>query len=151
MKKQYTVLAIIVALILGMGVSCAYHCWKNKVAVVDLSAVVAQSSIVRELKQEKITAEQEILQWLQESQKAVNDETDTEKQEALLKQYREEFAAKKEVIAQHYVQKLHEAESSINKIISDKAKQEGYSLVLAKGLTVYGGDDITKDIVEAVK
>lgn len=151
MKKLYVIPSIIVALALGFGIGCVYHCEKNKIAVIDLPAVVSQSSKVTELKKEKNTAEKEIRKWLNESQKAVNDEKDKEKQEELLKQYREDFAVKRQEIAQSYLEKLRDAEESINKIISDEAQKKGYSMVLTKGLTVYGGDDITQDVIKAVK
>ena len=39
----------------------------------------------------------------------------------------------------------------INKTIETKAKALGYNLVFAKGVVLYGADDITAELVKAIK
>ena len=52
---------------------------------------------------------------------------------------------------QEYAEKLKALDSSISQQINDKAKADGYDLVLSKGIVLYGGKDITSEIIKVVK
>lgn len=151
MNKKYAIGAICVALLFGFWLGCFRCCHKSKIAVVDITTIVQNSEQVKALKEEQNTKAQELATWLQNAQNAVKNETDKSKQEDLLKQYNAEFAAKKQTIATEYAQKLQDIDNNITKTISDKAKKEGYQLVIAKNLVIYGGKDITDTILEIVK
>ena len=66
-------------------------------------------------------------------------------------QYDAEFAKKKEAIAKNYQTKLQEIDKSITATIASQAKLKGYDMVITKGTVLYGGDDITQDIIKVVK
>ena len=51
----------------------------------------------------------------------------------------------------NYAEKLKAIDKNINAIIAEQAKAKGYDMIIAKGVVVYGGDDITADVVKAVK
>ena len=151
MKKQYVIPAVIAALFIGLGAGCACCCYKNKIAVIDVATVVSKSQQVSDLKNEQAAKIREITLWLQQAQENLKNEKDEKKQEELLKQYNEEFAAKRAAIAQDYAERLRATEESINKTIADEAKKNGYKLVLAKAITLYGGDDITEEVAKVIK
>ena len=50
-----------------------------------------------------------------------------------------------------YAEKLRALDESISKQINDKAKADGYDIVLSKGIVLYGGNDITEEIVKIIK
>jgi Skp family chaperone for outer membrane proteins len=58
---------------------------------------------------------------------------------------------KREKIETDYAQKLKQIDASISQQIEQQAKAKGYNLVLSKGIVLFGGDDITNDIIKVVK
>ena len=58
---------------------------------------------------------------------------------------------KKEKIELEYASKLKAIDASISKQIETQAKAQGYDVVLSKGVVLYGGKDITSEIVKVVK
>lgn len=148
MKKTSILLALVATLTLGLCTACKFQ---TKVAVVDLAAVVSNSEQVKALQAEQNAKAQELTKWLQDAQATVNKQKDEEKKNALLQQYNAEFAQKREALAQQYAAALQKVDASITETIANEAKKLGYTLVLAKGATIYGGDDITEKVAKVVK
>ena len=73
------------------------------------------------------------------------------KRKALEDKYNAELNSKREVIEKDYAKKLGDIDKSITTIISNKAKAEKYDLVLAKGIVIYGGTDITALVKQNIK
>lgn len=145
MKK--TLSLILTALILGTGVAMA----EQKIAVVDVPAVVAKSAQVQALKKEQQTKIQDLEKWLKTAQVDVEKQKTQEGKEKLLKKYNADFAKKKEVIAKDYQARLQAVDKSITDTITTQAKAKGYNMVISKGVVIYGGDDITADVQKVVK
>lgn len=51
----------------------------------------------------------------------------------------------------NYAEQLKAIDESISQQINTKAKADGYDLVLSKGIVLYGGKDITPEIIKIVK
>ena len=152
MKRISVLLMIIVALAIGFSAGYWCRCFINKqLAIVDVAAVVNRSEQVQALKEEQTQKTQELVQWLQKAQNDVKKETNKDKQKALLQKYNEEFTSKAEKMKQEYAGKVQSIEASITKIIVDTAKAKGYKYVVSKGIMLYGGDDITDSVAEAIK
>ena len=151
MNKKYALITIILTLAVGFGLGYCSQCCKKQLAIVDVSAVVNKSAQVQNLKEEQTQKAQELAQWLQNAQNDVKKETDKDKQKALLQQYNEEFASKAETIKQDYAGKVQTLEASITQTIVDTAKAKGYKYVIAKGVMIFGGDDITDEVAKIVK
>ncbi len=124
---------------------------EQKIAVVDVQAVVAKSAQVQALKKEQQTKIQDLEQWLKVAKADVEQQKTNEGKEKLLKKYNADFAKKKEDIVKDYQTRLQAVDKSITETITTIAKAKGYTIVLAKGVVLYGGDDITKDIQKVVK
>ncbi len=124
---------------------------EQKIAVVDVQAVVAKSAQVQALKKEQQTKIQDLEQWLKVAKADVKQQKTNEGKEKLLKKYNADFAKKKEDIVKDYQTRLQAVDKSITETITTIAKAKGYTIVLAKGVVLYGGDDITKDIQKVVK
>jgi len=146
--KKFLSLAI-TAVILGSSFMCAAQA--QKVAVVDVQAVVAKSAQVQALKKEQQTKMQDLEKWLKTAQADVQKQQSKEGKEKLLKKYNADFAKKKEAIAKDYQAKLKEIDKSITSTIETQAKAKGYDMVISKGVVVFGGDDITADVQKVVK
>ena len=145
MKK--TLSLVLTALILGTGIATA----EQKIAVIDVPAIVAKSAQVQALKKEQQGKMQDLEKWLKTAQADVEKQKTQEGKEKLLKKYNVEFAKKKEAIAKDYQTRLQAVDKSITDTISATARAKGYTMVISKGVVVYGGDDITADVQKVVK
>ena len=145
MKKVLSL--TLMALILGSGIATA----EQKIAVVDVQAVVSKSAQVQALKKEQQAKITDLEKWLKTAQADVEKQKTQEGKEKLLKKYNAEFAKKKEAIAKDYAARLQAVDKSITDTISTQAKLKGYNMVISKGVVVYGGDDITADVQKVVK
>ena len=145
MKKVLSL--TLMALILGSGIAMA----EQRIAVVDVQAVVSKSAQVQALKKEQQAKMQDLEKWLKTAQTDVEKQQTKEGKEKLLKKYNAEFAKKKEAIAKDYAARLQAVDKSITETISTTAKTKGYNMVISKGVVVYGGDDITADVQKSVK
>jgi len=123
----------------------------QKIAVVDVQAVVAKSAQVAALKREQQTKISELEKWLRSAQADVQKQQTKEGKEKLLKKYNADFATKKEAIAKDYQLKLQAVDRSITETITTKARAMGYDMVISKSMVIMGGDDITAEIQKIVK
>ena len=122
-----------------------------KVAVVDVQKVVANSSQVKALKDEQKKKGQELTKFIETAKNNITKETDEKKRKSLEEKYNKEFQSKREAIAKNYETKLLAIDKNISTVIDENAKANGYNLVLAKGVVLSGGTDITEEITKAVK
>lgn len=122
-----------------------------KVAVVDVPEVVASSSQVQALKKEQQAKAQDMIKYIEKARKDVAATTDENKKKSLEEKYNKELISKREAIEKEYTTKLQAIDKSISAKITETAKANNYDIVLAKGVVLYGGTDITADLVKAVK
>lgn len=155
MKKEFKFLAVgLSAFALGMsinsfalsGVPANY-----KVAVVDVQKVVSQSKQVNALNNEQQVKMKSLITFIETARKNVAKEKDPKKKKALEDKYNKELDAKKSAIEKEYVTKLKNIDANISNVISAQAKTGSYNLVLAKGVVLFGGEDITDAVAKAVK
>ena len=146
MKK----LLVTTLLLATMGITNAAMA-DTRIAVVDVPAVVNKSAQVQALKKEQQTKMQDLEKWLKTVRADVEKQKTQEGKEKLVKKYDAEFAKKKEAIAKNYQTKLQAIDKSITETIANQAKLKGYDMVITKGTVLYGGDDITQDIMKVVK
>lgn len=153
MNKKFISIALF-AFILGLstsnfaisGVPANY-----KVAVVDVQKVVTSSKQVANLKSEQAKKMEEMKNMINKAQADIAKETDKAKKEALVKKYENDLSYVKNTNDKNYSKKLAEIDKSISKTIQTESKKAGYDLVLAKGVVLYGGTDITDSISKIVK
>lgn len=122
-----------------------------KFAVVDVSKVVASSAQVKALKAEQQKKASELMQYIEKARKDVAAVTDEKKKKALEDKYNKELQAKRANLEKEYTAKLTAIDSSISKTIEAQAKAKNYSMVFTKGIVLYGGDDITAEVIKVVK
>ena len=122
-----------------------------KVAIIDVPQVVASSAQVQALKKDQEAKAKEITTYIEKARKDVAATTDEKKKKALEDKYTKDLLTKRNTIEKDYATKLQEIDKNISAKIETKAKADGYNLVLAKSVVLYGGNDITQDMVKAVK
>lgn len=122
-----------------------------KVAVVDVQKVVASSAQVKNLQAEQNKKGQELAKFIETAKANIQKEKDEKKRKALEEKYNKEFQTKRADIIKNHEAKTKEIDKNITAIIDAKAKANGYNLVLAKGVVLSGGTDITDEIAKQLK
>ncbi|MCI1274041.1 MAG: OmpH family outer membrane protein [Clostridiaceae bacterium] len=121
------------------------------VAVVDVQRVVASSAQVAALKKDQEAKAKDLIAFVEKARKDVTATTDEKKKAALEDKYNKELNTKKAAIDKTYAEKLQAIDTSISSQIGTIAKNNGYNVVLAKGVVLFGGTDITDTVIKAVK
>ena len=145
MKKSLLFLA---AALIFSGLSAFAE---DSIAVVDLQQIVSNSSQVKALKQEHNKKVSDLDKILVNARGEIANETDQAKILMLEDKYMKEFASKKEALERDYNNRLSAIEKNIKNEITKKAQKDGYDYVFSKSVVLYGGKDITNEIVNNIK
>ncbi len=122
-----------------------------KIAVVDIQKVVGASSQVKALRNSQEAKNKELARFIKNAQADINKQTDANKKKSLAAQYEKQLKTKREANLKEYSAKLKAADANITAAIGKKATEMGYTIVLPKSAVVYGGDDITAEIMKVIK
>lgn len=151
MKKYYPyIVTVIVACFLSVALNCLC-CHGTKIAVIDINKVVEQSKDVKALQQAQQQKSQELQKWVESVKAEVAKADNKQKKDELTKKYDAEFMAKYQALQKEYSEAVQKLEAEITKTIENKAKADGYRIVLAKSTVLTGGKDITDEVIELVK
>mgnify|MGYP001154365535 CR=1 FL=1 len=123
----------------------------DKIAVVDLQQIVSNSSQVKALKQEHSKKISDLDKILVNARGEIANETDQAKVLLLEDKYMKEFASKKEALERDYNNRLSAIEKNIKSEITKKAQKDGYDYVFAKSVVLFGGKDITGELLNNIK
>ena len=153
MNNKFRLLVVAVStFVIGLSLSnFAMSDVTTKIAVVDVQAVVNSSSQVAALKKEQETKAKDIVAFIEKARKDVAATKDVKKKQTLEEKYNKELNAKKTAMDKNYATKLEAIDKTISTHIASQAKAGGYDIVLAKGVVLYGGSDITEAVKKAVK
>ena len=150
-SKVMSIGCLVLGLVLGSSNFAMSNMPSQKIAVVDVPAIVTKSAQVKALKDEQAKKAQDLAKWLETVNADVKKQPTEANKQKLLKKYNEELAKKKEANTKEYTKKLAAIDASISSTIAAQAKAKGYDIVLAKSTVLYGGDDITAEIAKIVK
>lgn len=148
MKKNFGLFALTIAIIGALSFNSAMA---QNIAIVDVPQVVNASKQVQSLKKEQQNKADEIVKFIEKARKDVASITDANKKKAAEEKYTKELQTKKEKMDKDYAEKLKAIDASISKQIEAQAKAQGYDVVLSKGIVLFGGKDITADVIKVVK
>ena len=124
---------------------------EDDVAVVDLSRIVENSAQVKQLKQEHAKKIAELDKIIVNARGEIANESDPAKVLLLEDKYMKEFNRNREALEKDYNFKLSVIEKNIKDEISKKAQKDGYDYVFAKSVVLYGGKDITNELLNNIK
>lgn len=153
MYKKFHI-AVIVALAFGLGYSVnniAISDTTPKVAVVDATKIVANSSAVKNLRAEQEKKMKEMQTTIEKARTEISKETDSAKIAQLQEKYRNQINQQKIALDTDYNNKLTQIDTDIRNAVVEKAKSMNYDLVLPKNIVFFGGDDITDVIAKDIK
>lgn len=143
MKKTLLILAIMTSV---SGVFAG-----ENIAVVDLQQIVSNSSQVKQLKGDHSKKMAELDKILINARGEISNEKDPAKVLLLEDKYMKEFSSKKEALERDYNSKLSAIEKNIKNEITKKAQKDNYDYVFAKSVVLYGGKDITGELLNSIK
>ena len=153
MKKSfYVVAAAVIAFALGYSFNnSAISDTTPKVAVVDASELIANSSSVKALKAEQEKKVVEMQKTLEKARADIAKESDPAKIAELQEKYRKQINDQKLELDNDYNSRMTKIDTDIKGVIAEKAKSMNYDLVLPKNIVLFGGDDITGVFAEDIK
>ena len=153
MKKNiYIAVFVAAAFVLGYSVNnIAISDTTPKVAVIDATKIVANSSAVKALKAEQEMKVKDIQSTLEKAKAEISKETDPAKIAAIEEKYRTQINNQKIALDTEYNQKLTKIDNEIRATVVEKARNLNYDLVLPKNIVYFGGDDITDVIAKDIK
>lgn len=151
MNKNLGLLVTALAVIGCLSFGTTAQAKDFSVAIVDVPQVVSSSAQVQALKKEQQAKAEELVKFIENARKDVASITDADKKKAAEDKYNKELQTKKEKIETEYAAKLKSIDASISKQIEVQAKAQGYDLVLSKGIVLFGGKDITSEIIKIIK
>ena len=145
------VVAISVGVLIMLQVSAFAAPEAQKIAVIDLQKVVSASPQVKALRASRETKNKEIANLVKAAQTEISKQKDNNSKKVVAEKYEKQIKAKKEANNKEYTTKLQAADKSINEQIAKKATELGYTMVLPKASVVFGGDDITDQVIKGIK
>ena len=123
----------------------------EKIGVVDLQQLVANSSQVKQLKAEHSKKIAELDKILVNARGEISNEKDPAKVLLIEDKYMKEFNTKKDALENDYNNRLSAIEKNIKSEIAKKAQKDGYDYIFAKSVVLHGGKDITSEIIGNIK
>ncbi|OGH99182.1 MAG: hypothetical protein A2039_09265 [Candidatus Melainabacteria bacterium GWA2_34_9] len=123
----------------------------SNIAVVDIQEIVRNYDKINTLKENQKSKLLELKKFVEDVRKKLTEEKDTTKKKNLEATYNKELQDRKKAINTEYQKQLAEIDKSITTVINNLAKSNNYDFVLVKNNVLYGGKDITNDVLKALK
>lgn len=123
----------------------------QKYAVVDVKKVVNSSKSVKALKEERKTQKEAVLKFVKDGNAQVDAEKDPAKKEALKKKLNNDLKYMTNTYDKKYKEGLSDINKEINTDIAKIGQEKKYELILTSDAVLYGGENITNEVIKAVK
>lgn len=144
--------------VLVLGISFVFNSFASSktnsgvnIAVVDINKVIKNYDKVNILKDQQKVKLDELKKFVEDAKKEIVDEKDTTKKKALENKYNKELQDKKKVINTEYEKQLADINKNVTATINNIGKTGNYDLILVKSSVLYGGKDITDDVLKTLK
>lgn len=118
--------------------------------VVDVQWLVSHIKEVQILRQEHQANLVALQQWVKAANAEIAAQNMPEDKNSLIQKYQLELNQKQQAMQQNHLQKVQAVDANLNKLIADVAKKENLDYVFAKGTLVFGGQDITQKVADAM-
>jgi len=154
MKKSLLTL-VLCSFAFGLGFGFNNIAFSNvaasKVAYVDVTKLLSASKALKSAEDARTKQTQEMLKWYDSASADIQKQKTKEGKVALIKKYEAQLTQKKKTIKESYIKKVNEVDKQLDVAISTKAKAMGYDLVFRKDSLIFGGTDITAQVLPSVK
>ena len=118
--------------------------------VVDVQWLVSHIKEVQILRQEHQANLVALQQWVKAANAEIAAQNMPEDKNSLTQKYQLELNQKQQAMQQNHLQKVKAVDANLSKLIADVAKKENLDYVFAKGTLVFGGQDITQKVADAM-
>jgi len=154
MKKNLLTLALC-AFAFGLGFGANNIAFSNvnpaKVAYVNVPKLLAASKALKAAQDAQMKQTKDMLKWYDTASADIQKQTTKAGKDALIKKYEAQSTQKKKTIKDAYAKKVNQVDTQLDTAITTKAKAMGYNLVFRKDALLFGGTDITNEILPLVK
>ena len=154
MKKNLLTLTLCAfAFGLGFGVNniALSDVAPSKVAYVNVAKLLETSKILKAAQDAQIKETKDMLKWYDTASAYIQKQKTEAGKKSLINKYEAQLTKKKNTIKDTYAKKVNEVDKQLSSAIATKAKALGYDLVLRKDSVLFGGTDITAQILPLVK
>lgn len=124
---------------------------EQKYAVVDVKKVVNSSKSVKDLKEERQKQKDAVMKFVKEGNAKVDAEKDAAKKEELKKKLNNDLKFMTNTYDARYKDGLGKINADMSADITKVGQEQKYDLILTTDAVLYGGKNITNEIIKAVK
>jgi outer membrane protein len=154
--KNLSKFALVFVLILATAImfnSLAYSGADNslKIAVVDVKEIAVKYPKVVALQKAQQAKLAGLQKFVDDANREIKNEKDAAKRKQLEAKYKQELAARKKAVDEEYKNQLAEIDKNMMTVVGNIAKTNKYDYVLAKNAVLYGGKNITGDVLKSLK
>ena len=152
-KNLITALMCTFAFALGIGINniAMSDMDSAKIAYVDVNKLISGSNIITNAQKTRENQTKEMLKWYDKASADIQKQQTPDGRQALVKKYEAQLTQKKTAIKDAYSKEIKKADTQMENAISQKAKELGYSLVFRKESLLFGGNDITSQVLPLIK
>ncbi|MBQ3102335.1 OmpH family outer membrane protein [bacterium] len=151
MKKNILILfGFIVSFMLGACAVVNAGAIPIKIATIDVVAIARGSNEVMALRAYENKERQALNAYMQKAKTEVLKEKDKTKQTALQKKHIQTYKNKQNKLQEHVAKKSNAIDKKIYESIKSYADTKGYNLVFSKSALIYGGEDISAEIIKII-
>ena len=155
MKKQF-IFGTCIVMSFAMGLTAGNYAFSDqsagiKIGYVDVAKLIDSSSEIKALKNAQNKKSEELKAWINSAREDVEKQKTKEGQQKLAQKYENDLIKKQESLSKSFQKDLAAIDKNIGNVIKERAKAQGYDVVLNKSAVLYGGDDITTSIQKYIK
>lgn len=123
----------------------------SKIAYVNVGKLLSASKTLAAAEAEREKQTNDMLKWYDKASADIQKQQTEAGKQSLINKYEAQLTQKKKAIKDNYAKKVNAIDKQLDTAISQKAKAMGYDLVLRKDSVLFGGVDITSQILPSVK
>lgn len=142
MKNLIAVFTICCSLLLSANAANA-----ENIGVISIEAVYANYTKAQDIASDAKVQEAELQKFIAEAQKKIKKETSPVSRKNLEEKLSKEFQAKSKKANEVHRAKLQKVQTTLFNTIKQVATEKKLDIVVERGSVLYGGEDITKDVI----
>lgn len=123
----------------------------SKIACVNVSKLLTVSKALQQAEADREKQTNDMLKWYDKASADIQKQQTEAGKKTLINKYEAQLTQKKKAIKDNYAKKVNSIDKQLDTAITQKAKAMGYDLVLRKDSVLFGGIDITDQILPLVK